>query len=216
MINNNNDPGAARHSPAAERNRQPIAQALLRLLPPQGVALEIASGSGQHVAHFAALMPGWSWLASDPDPQALASIAAWWPTGPAPLRLDLLQGAWPLPPGHQALDAIYCANLLHISPWTTCPALMQGAASHLVADGQLIVYGPFIVAGQVTAPGNLAFDADLRQRNPAWGLRALEDVQDEALKAGLALNECIAMPANNLLLVFKADAGAVKSSKDKT
>ena len=152
-------------------------------------------------------MPGWAWLASDPDRQALASIRAWWPDstgGRAPLRLDLLTDPdWPLPPSHhQRLDAVFSANMLHISPWPTCAALIRGAAQHLLADGQLIVYGPFIVPGQATAASNLAFDADLRRRDPAWGLRSLVEVQAQAAEAGLALTQQLTMPANNLLLVF--------------
>jgi SAM-dependent methyltransferase len=192
----------ALNSPAAERNKQPIAEALLRLLPPTGVALEIASGSGQHVAHFAALMPGWSWLASDPQPQALESIKAWWPGGPAALQLDVHQSPWPLPPSHQVLDLVFSANMLHISPWSSCAALLRGAARHLRQGGRLIVYGPFIVPGEPTAPSNEAFDADLRRRDPAWGLRSLDAVECEAQAAGLRLCERIAMPANNLLLIF--------------
>jgi SAM-dependent methyltransferase len=197
---------AALHSPAAERNRQPILDALLRLLPAPpdrpGMALEIASGSGQHVAHFAAAMPAWQWLATDPDPRALASIAAHWPTGPAPLRLDVCQNDWHLPPSHRQLDAIYCANMLHISPWATCPALLRGAAAALTPGGRLIIYGPFIIEGRPTAPSNLAFDADLRRRDPAWGLRSLDEVKMQGAQAGLFLNECIEMPANNMLLAF--------------
>ena len=198
------NPQALIQSPAAERNKQPMLDALLRLLPAQGRALEIASGTGQHIAHVAAGMPGWAWLASDPDAQALASIRAWWPNGPAPLRLDLLTDPdWPLPPSHaQRLDAIFSANMLHISPWATCAALMKGAARHLLPGGQLIVYGPFIVNGVATAASNLAFDADLRRRNPAWGLRALVDVQAQAAQSGLHLTQQLALPANNLLLAF--------------
>jgi len=200
------------YSPAAERNKHPLLDALLHLLPAQGRALEIASGTGQHVAHFSAGMPGWAWLASDADAQALASIRTWWPDGPAPLRLDLLSDLqtglqtevdWPLPPSHaQRLDAIFSANMLHISPWATCAALMRGAGRHLLPGGQLIVYGPFIVAGVATAASNLAFDADLQRRNPAWGLRTLADVQAEAQRHGLQLTRQLALPANNLLLAF--------------
>lgn len=194
---------SALHSPAADRNKQPILEALLTLLPPKGTALEIASGSGQHLAHFAAALPGWDWLGSDPDALALASMAAWWPEGRAPLRLDVTQQPWPLPPSHQALDAIYCANMLHISPWASCAALMQGAARQLRSPGLLIIYGPFVVPGRATAPSNLAFDADLQTRNPAWGLRGLDAVEQEAEAAGLRLREHRALPANNLLLVFE-------------
>jgi SAM-dependent methyltransferase len=193
----------ALHSPAAERNKQPILDELLTLLPPVGSALEIASGSGQHLAHFAAALPRWAWLGSDPDERALASISAWRPEGPAPLRLDVSEQPWPLPPSHQRLDAIYCANMLHISPWASCAALMQGAARHLAPQGLLLVYGPFVVPGVATAPSNLAFDADLRARHPAWGLRSLADVRAEARQAGLHLREHRALPANNLLLVFE-------------
>ncbi|MDY0746064.1 DUF938 domain-containing protein [Paucibacter sp. R3-3] len=194
---------AALHSPAADRNKQVILDVLLKALPRRGRALEIASGSGQHVAHFAAAMPGWQWLASDPSPQALASIAALWPEGLTPLQLDVLQSPWPLPASHQEVDAIFSANMLHISPWATCAALMQGAARHLTADGKLLVYGPFIVPGTPTALSNEAFDADLRGRNPAWGLRSLVDVQDEAKAAGLRLVNTTPMPANNLMLEFQ-------------
>jgi Protein of unknown function (DUF938) len=193
-----------RHSPAAERNREPIGAELLRRLPLQGVALEIASGTGQHAAHFAAALPGWRWQPSDGDARSLPSIAAWC-DGIAnvlpPLQIDVLATHWPGVPA--VVDAIYCANLLHISPWATCAALMQGAARHLSAQGLLVLYGPYVVDGEITAPSNLAFDADLRARDPAWGLRRLADVLQEAHAAGLDLRERIAMPANNLLLVFE-------------
>ena len=202
----------ARYSAAAERNQQAILAALLGWLPPQGMALEIASGSGQHVAHFTRQMPGWNWLASDPDAQALASIAAWRPDGPTPLRLDVRQGDWTLPASHQALDAIFCANMLHISPLETVAALLQGAARHLRPNGQLIVYGPFIVAGQPTAASNLAFDADLRQRNPAWGLRSLAAIEAAAQQAGLVLNQRLQLPANNLLLEFRRASTSANAS----
>lgn len=192
---------AALHSPAAERNKQPILDALLTLLPAQGAALEIASGSGQHVAHFAAQMPGWTWQASDPQAEALASIAAWRPAGPTPLQLDVQQADWPVP--RAAFELIFCANMLHISPWASCAGLMAGAARHLTDAGALIVYGPFIVPGQDTAASNLAFDADLRRRDPAWGLRSLAEVRTQAAAAGLVLEQGLTMPANNLLLVFR-------------
>lgn len=198
-------PDAARqHSPAAERNREPILQVLRRVLPVQGRALEIASGSGQHAQHFAAALPGWTWQPTDPDPAALASIGsrldeAAWPNLLAPRRLDVLWPAWPVT---GVFDAVFCANLLHISPWPACAALMQGAARHLAAGGLLLTYGPYFVQGAVTAPGNVAFDADLRARNADWGLRWLHDVLAQAQLAGLQLREQVAMPANNLTLVF--------------
>jgi hypothetical protein len=191
------------HSPAAERNREPILVQLRHLLPAQGLMLEIASGTGQHAAHFAAGLPGWTWQPSDLDPGALASIGAWCAglanVLPA-LRLDVLDGPWVgVPP---RVDAIFSANMLHIAPWATCAALLQGAACHLAPHGVIITYGPYLVDGEPTAPSNLAFDQDLRQRNPAWGLRRLADVELQAAAAGLRLRERVAMPANNLLLAF--------------
>lgn len=190
-------------SAAAERNRGPILAELRRLLPAHGVALEIASGTGQHAAHFAAALPGWQWQPSDLDPVARASIDAWRDgianVRPA-LELDVMEPAWPGVPA--SLDAIFCANLLHIAPWPTCAALMQGAARHLAPSGLLLLYGPYVVDGEPTAPSNLAFDADLRARNPAWGLRRLAEVMEQAEAAGFALRERVAMPANNLLLVL--------------
>ncbi len=197
------DTAARRHSPAAERNRAPILAELRRLLPARGMALEIASGSGQHAAHFAAALPGWTWQPSDGDARSLASIAAWC-EGLAnvrpPLALDVLAPDWPGLPA--TVDAIFCANMIHISPWATTPALMQGAVRHLSAAGVLVLYGPYVVEGEPTAASNLAFDADLRARNPDWGLRRLADVAQQAAASGLYLRERVSMPANNALLVF--------------
>lgn len=199
-----------RHSPAAERNRAPILAELQRRLAPSGLALEVASGSGQHAAHFAAGLPGWRWQPTEADPAARASIADWCAglanVLPA-LPLDVLAPAWPGVPA--GVDAMFCANLLHIAPWAATAGLMQGAARHLAPVGRLFLYGPFFVDGEPAAPGNLAFDADLRARDPAWGVRRLVDVVGEAQRAGLRLGERIAMPANNLLLVFdQAGPGA--------
>ena len=192
-----------RHSAAAERNRAPILAELERLLPARGSALEIASGSGQHAAHFAAALPGWQWQPSDGDANALASIDAWCAglanVLPA-LALDVMHTTWP--GVADRVDLIFCANMLHISPWPTCAALMRGAAHHLAAEGLLVVYGPFIVDDEPTAASNVAFDADLRARDPAWGLRRLGDVASVAEAEGLRLRERTAMPANNLLVVF--------------
>jgi Protein of unknown function (DUF938) len=192
-----------RVSPAAERNRAPLLAELQRLLPAHGTALEIASGTGQHAAYFAAALPAWRWQPSDGDPRSSASISAWCEglaNVLAPLHLDVLADTWPGVPAD--VDALFCANLLHISPWSTCAALMRGAARHLSAHGLLLIYGPYIVDGETTAPSNLAFDADLRARDPAWGLRRLDDVRRQAEDAGLNLRERVVMPANNLLLVF--------------
>jgi hypothetical protein len=196
-------------SPAAERNKQPILEVLRQLLPPQGSALEIASGTGQHAAWFPAGLPGWTWQPTEADAAALPLIAAW--TAQAgvsnvrpPLRLDVTAPQWPAegPAFAAPFDAIYCANMLHISPWATCAALMRGAARHLAGKGVLITYGPYLEDGVPAAPGNLSFDQSLRARNPAWGIRRLQDVIREAERAGLSFARRHAMPANNLLLVF--------------
>ena len=197
---------SCRTSPAADRNKSVILEALQRLLPVSGRLLEIASGTGQHAAHCAAGLPGWTWQPSDPDPSALSSIAAWAAQQPSPglqtpLMLDVLAEPWSLAPG-RSFDAVFCANMLHIAPWACCGALMRGAASLLDPQGLLITYGPYRVEGEPIADGNLSFDADLRARNPQWGIRWLHEVTAQANTAGLRLNQRLAMPANNQMLVF--------------
>jgi Protein of unknown function (DUF938) len=197
------------HSPAAERNRGPILAALQSLLPATGTMLEIASGTGQHAAHVAAALPRWQWWPTDAQAASLASIAAWCEglrNVAAPQHLDVMSQPWVGVPDQ--LSAIFCANMLHISPWPTCAALMQGASRHLEAGGLLLTYGPFIVDGEPLAPSNAVFDADLRSRDAAWGLRRLSDVTDQAQAAGLRFRERRPMPANNLLLVFDKAAEA--------
>ncbi len=193
------------YSPAADRNKQAILDVLVNVLPEHGNALEIASGTGQHVAWFAAGLPGWTWQPSDAQPDGYGSIKAWAVSQGvcnvrAPVVLDVMAASW-LPRG-QLFDLIYCANMLHISPWATCAALMRGSAQHLAPGGQLITYGPYLEDAVLTSPGNLAFDQSLRERNPVWGIRRLEDVQAQAAKVGLQLRARHAMPANNLLLVW--------------
>lgn len=193
-----------RASAAADRNKAPILEVLRRVLPQRAAVLEIASGTGQHAAHFAAAEPGWRWQPTDADPESAASIDAWCAELPnvAPaIALDVQAPGWPVPAA--SLDAIFCANMLHISPWSTCGALMRGAARHLAPEGVLVTYGPYLVDGEPTAPGNIAFDADLRARDPAWGLRLLSEVIAQAQAAGLAFEERVPMPANNLVLVFR-------------
>jgi hypothetical protein len=197
------------HSPAVDRNKQPILDLLRTVLPAHGSALEIASGTGQHAAWFAAALPGWTWQPTDGDAEALPAIAAWTAQSGvtnvrAPLRLDVLAPQWPsaAAPFAEKFDAIYCANMLHIAPWETCAALMHGSARHLEPQGVLVTYGPYLEDGVVTAPGNVSFDASLRERNPAWGIRRIEDVKQEAQRAGLALQQRHDKPANNLLREF--------------
>jgi Protein of unknown function (DUF938) len=198
-----------RHSPAAERNRTPILAELQRLLPARGLLLEVASGSGQHAAFCAGALPGWQWLPSDFDADALPSIRAWCaglPNVLPPVPLDVLQPHWPGVPA--TVDAMFCANMIHIAPWECCAGLMQGAARHLAPQGLLLTYGPYLEDEVATSPGNVAFDADLRARCPAWGLRRREDVEQVAAQAGLVLRDRVAMPANNLLLAWGRSAAA--------
>jgi hypothetical protein len=209
----------ASFSPAAERNKQPIVDVLRRVLPASGCALEIASGTGQHVAWFASAMPGWTWQPTDGDAASLPAIAQWTAhAGTAnvhpPIQLDVMSANWPSTdaPFTEVFDAIYCANMIHISPWSTCAALMQGSARHLAPHGLLVLYGPFLEDDVPTAPGNVAFDESLRTRNPAWGIRRLEDVASAAAHAGLAVTQRHAMPANNLLIVLARQALMSKSS----
>lgn len=197
------------HSAAADRNKEPILAVLRQLLGPGGSALEIASGTGQHAAWFAAALPGWTWQPTDADASMLPAIAARIAEADLsnvrpPLRLDVEAPQWPTPqaPFAERFDAIYCANMLHIAPWACCAGLMRGAARHLAANGRLVTYGPYLENGVPTAPSNRDFDASLRERHPAWGIRRLEDVAQVAAAAGLHLAARHALPANNLLLVW--------------
>lgn len=195
---------SALHSPAAERNGPPILAELLRLLPSTGRALEIASGTGQHAAHFAAALPGWRWQPTEHEVATFPSIVAWAREAglsnvEPPLQLDVTGFPWPVVDPY---DLIYCANMIHIAPWAACLALLDGARQHLAARGLLVLYGPYRIGGQHTADSNAAFDAELRSRDARWGVRDLEAVVDEARARQLKLRERIAMPANNQLLVF--------------
>ncbi|PRY71391.1 DUF938 domain-containing protein [Halomonas ventosae] len=196
-----NDPRL--QSPAAARNRQPILEVLRQVLPEHARILEVASGSGEHALYLAGAMPGWRWQPSDPNPRALASIVAWREAAGLvnllePQQLDVT-GDWPAEP----FEAVVAINLLHISPWTVTEALLAGAGDALLPGGVLYFYGPFRREGRHTASSNAAFDADLRARDPRWGIRDLEAVTAEAGRHGLTLDRVVTMPANNLSVVFR-------------
>ena len=162
-------------SPAAQRNREPIAEVLADWLPESGLVLEVASGSGEHSVHFAAAFPKLEWQPSDPDPRALLSIEAWradsgLPNLREPLILDATTSEWPV----EQADALLNINMVHISPWSAALGLLDGAARVLPPNGRLILYGPWTVQRIQTAPSNLEFEKDLKRRNPAWGLRKVE------------------------------------------
>lgn len=198
------DPAAKRHAPATLRNRDAIAAVLADWLPETGMVLEVASGSGEHVVHFAAVFPHLDWQPSDPDPAGLTSIAAYRAEAglaniAPPRALDASAPAWPI----DRVDAVLCINMVHISPWEATLGLFAGAARLLAAGAPLILYGPYIEPDVHTAASNLAFDASLRARDPAWGLRDTDIVKAAATDAGFAFAERRAMPANNLVLLFR-------------
>jgi SAM-dependent methyltransferase len=193
-------------SAAAERNKQPIRDELQRLLPTQGKVLEIASGTGQHVAHFAAGLPELQWQPSDRDAGDFATImarrdAARLGNVADPVVLDVLQTPWDVAAD---FDAIVCINMIHISPWETTPALFDGATRHLHAEGSrmVVLYGPFREGGRHTAPSNDTFEQWLRAQDPRFGVRNLEDVDAVAHAVGLTRIHLARLPANNLLLAF--------------
>ncbi|MEA3016744.1 MAG: hypothetical protein QOI38_1466 [Sphingomonadales bacterium] len=193
-----------RHAPAAGRNREPIAAVLRDVLPASGTVLEVASGTGEHAAYFARLFPHLDWQPSDAEPDAIASIEAWAADSGAsnllpPILLDAASDQWPL----DAADAVLCVNMIHISPWAATVGLMRGAGRLLPAGAPLVLYGPYRRGEVPTVPSNAAFDADLKRRNPEWGLRALEEVSAEAGANGLKLEQVVEMPANNLTVVYR-------------
>ena len=220
---------ARRSAPAALRNREPIAKVLSEWLPEHGLVLEVASGTGEHATFFAERFPQLDWQPSDVDEGALASIGAWCaatvlPNIRDPVRLDAVDRRWPI--SHEAVlsikidsdscdgqkaaekggfDVILNLNMVHISPWSAALGLLDGAARVLKRGGALILYGPWLQAGVETAPSNLAFDQQLRERDPEWGLRRVEDFDAAASERGFALEQTRAMPANNLMLLYRLE-----------
>lgn len=196
------DGEAKRYAPATDRNRDAIARVLKGILPSSGLVLEIASGTGEHSIHFAAMFPNLEWQPSDPDPTALASIAAWQndvqcPNLLAPLQIDATAD-WEI--GHA--DAVICINMVHISPWSATIGLLRNSSRILEPGAPLYLYGPYIQSGMPIAASNLDFDESLKSRNADWGLRSVEAVETEGRNVGFELTPIIPMPANNLSLVF--------------
>lgn len=201
------------YAPATQRNREPILAVLARILPPQGTVLEISSGTGEHAVFFAPRLFPRYWLPSEPNPSLRESINAWRKYAPSdnlltPLDIDVQTPIWsveqqPLPQlRSHPITAMVNINMIHIAPWSACLGLMAGAKRILPEGGILYLYGPFQQGGEHTAPSNAAFDASLRQRNPEWGVRDLEDVISVAKKQGFIVQEIVAMPANNLSVIF--------------
>lgn len=197
---------AKQHAPATLRNRDPIAQVLAQELPASGTVLEVAAGTGEHAVFFAEAFPALAWQPTDPSPEALASIAAYrddyaGQNLAAPLLLDAsAPESWPV----TQADAIVCINMVHISPWEATLGLFAGAARVLAASkGPLVLYGPYIEQGVETAPSNLEFDASLKARNPLWGLRDAAALDALAGQHGMTRSARHAMPANNIILVYR-------------
>ena len=193
-----------RHAPATERNREPILAVLKPLLPTSGLVLEVASGTGEHLVHFARQLSGLDWQPSDPSADARASIDAWASAEalgnvrPA-LLLDAAAMEWPI----GKADAVLCINMVHISPWEATPGLLRGAARILQPGAPLYLYGPYRRAGHPLEPSNAAFDDSLKMRDPRWGLRQLEEVIACAVEHGFTLENAVEMPANNLSVIFR-------------
>jgi hypothetical protein len=195
---------AARSAPAAGRNRQPILDVLRDFLPRPGLVLEIASGTGEHAVWFSNALPGLTWQPTDRDEEALGSIAAWRemtrpPNLLPPLWLDASADTWPI----ARADAVVAINMIHIAPWAATVGLIAGAGRVLTQGRMLFLYGPFREAGVHTAGSNAAFDADLRARDPSWGIRDVDEIAALAIQHGLMPPERIPMPANNLSVVFR-------------
>jgi SAM-dependent methyltransferase len=194
------------HHPHVARNREPILAVLKRLLPARALVLEIASGSGEHAAFFAQALPSVSWLPTDIDAKALASIAAFRaeacvPNLLAPVRLDVMAESWPV----KRVNAVVCNNMTHISPWAASQGLMAGAARALRPGGVLYLYGPYKIDGKHTAASNAEFDGYLRQQNPAWGIRDLGDIRELGTRHKMTLTETVPMPANNLSIILRRE-----------
>ena len=191
-------------APAAERNRLPILEVLQRVLPPAGLVLEVASGTGQHAIFFSGHLPALQWQPTDASPEALLSIRARVDQAArknvlAPLELDVRSPQWPM----EHADALLCINMIHISPWDSTEALFDGAGTLLTGGSPLITYGPYRLHGVHTAPSNAAFDESLRSRNPRWGVRDIDELVELGKRTGFALEEQVGMPANNMTLVWR-------------
>ena len=197
---------AKQSAPAALRNRGPIADILSEELPAAGLVLEIASGTGEHAVEFARRFPSLTWQPTDPDPHALASIAAWreeaaLPNLLPPVRLNAADAQWPV----GGADAMVCINMIHISPWEASEGLFAGAARLLPRGAPLALYGPYLEDAVDPAPSNIAFDLSLKQRDARWSLRRIEDVDALAARNGFLRTRRFEMPANNLTLVYRKD-----------
>lgn len=196
------------YAPATQRNKEPILEVLLRVLPKSGNILEIASGTGEHSLFFAPTFSPRKWIPSDPNPTARNSIEAWRQESlidniQPPLNINAASSSWELEEKQLNITTIININMIHISPWNACLGLMEGAKRILPSGGILYLYGPYKQGGKHTAPSNESFDQSLRSQNPEWGVRNLEDVVKVAEEKGLIFQEMVEMPANNLSVIFQ-------------
>jgi hypothetical protein len=199
---------ARQYAPATQRNREPILEVLLQILPAKGNILEVASGTGEHGIFFASHLYPRQWIPSDPNPMLRESINAWRDRTPVdnlqpPLAINAEDSVWSIEAKNIEIAAIVNINMIHIAPWSACLGLMAGANRLLSAGGILYLYGPFKQNGKHTAPSNVTFDESLRAQNSQWGVRNLEDVIEVAKANNLSLLEIIPMPANNLSVVWQ-------------
>ena len=194
--------GGKRFAQSADRNRDPILEVLQRALPAEGLVLEIGSGTGQHVTHFARALPGLEWQPSDMDPELRRSVECWIRDEQlgnirGPIALDVQERPWPV----ARADAVVCINMIHVAPWASTLALFDGARS--IGASVVFLYGPYRRFGAHTAPSNEQFDASLKANDPAWGVRDLEAVDEVAKANGYRLDDATPMPANNFSVVFR-------------
>lgn len=192
------------HAPQADRSKGPIVDVLRRVLPDYGIVLEIGSGTGQHVMHFARELPGIEWQPSDYDQVAVASVDSYrrearLPNLREPLLLEVRKRTW----GNGLLDGVLGINLVHVTSWSVCEGLFDGARRHLRPDGVLFLYGPFKQGGGFESAEDEALDAALRARNPDWGLRDLEAVVALGRVRGLIVEQVVDMPGGDLGVVFR-------------
>lgn len=194
-------------SPSAARNKAPVLEVLTRIFPQTGTVLEVASGTGEHVTHFAKTLTGLTWRPTEFNAESHASITAWIAAEALtnvrpPVALDASADVWPVE-DDAPFDAMLSMNMIHIAPWEAGLGLLSGTGRLLKPGGVLALYGPFARGGAHTAPSNAAFDESLKRRDPSWGVRDLDNVEHEANARGLILDEVVEMPANNLVVVLR-------------
>ena len=195
---------------ATLRNRDSIAEVLTKYIPPKGVLLEIASGSGEHGVFFQESFPSITWQTSDPEESHRKSISSWIAHNgltsmmPDPLDIDVEKRPWPIPNQYRFLiKGIVCINMIHISPWSCTKALFEESKRYLNQNDFLMIYGPFFRKKIETSESNLNFNQSLKSQNPLWGLRQLDEVNKLALENGFKLDKVFEMPANNLSVVYR-------------